>query len=276
MKQFDFWKPTERIQRVRKRLKNHMENDQLVFLLSIDRQLQRRNRALRWGNSSKAIEHEKSLHILIENYYLWKHDGMVQSILSELLPAESDTFRTTNYFQYMTDSLFLYDCYHFLMQGPINSHKGPTVSEPEWACAVTGPLIGEVRILDRLVEVKISHQSAGGIQLSTDGLQQALVNLQCSGHALHAVFHSHRMKGIESSCPSRIDLSTQEHILEVAYPAIQAIFTEDGYIRFFSVQRKFNIDVYGKGVEHVEGTLFKLQDIHVPATSFFHRSISTS
>jgi hypothetical protein len=126
--------------------------------------------------------------------------------------------------------------------------------------------VGDVRLLDRLVPVKIAYQSAGGIRLSEAGLQEALIDLHEDGHALHGVFHSHRMHGPGGAHPSQIDMDTQEHILEAAcYPAIQAIFTDDGFIRFFSFKRPFEIEVFGKGVEHVEPSLFKLQRTRVAA-----------
>jgi hypothetical protein len=222
------------------------------------------------------MEHERSLRELMESYDHWNNDTQVQSVLAALLPPAHELARTAGNFKYLADSLFLQDCYHFLMQEVIGQQRGSIGLEPEWACVVTGPLLGQVRVLDRLVTVKTAYQSAGGIRLSTDGLQEALVGLQQAGHALHAIFHSHRIHGVDGSRPSRIDLDTQENILEAAYPAIQAIFTEDGYIRFFSFKRTFNIEVYGKGVEHVEGTLFKLQHTGRPAAALFRGPVSYS
>ena len=47
-------------------------------------------------------------------------------------------------------------------------------------------------------------------------------------------------------------------LLEPAFPAIQAVFSEDGYIRFFSAERPFSIRIFGKGVTHVKENLYQL------------------
>ncbi len=267
MKAFTFCQSKDPILEARKRLKDHMESVEVDFLVSLDRQLQQRKRALRWGDAEGVIERDRSLRELMECYDQWKHDAWVQSVIADMLPPELKATKPVVIFKYMSDSLFLRDCYHYLMQAGIRGKRGRFADEPEWACAVTGPRLGEVRVLDRLVMVKIAYQSAGGIRLSTDGLQEALIGLQEEGHSLHGIFHSHRMHGPGGAHPSHTDLDTQEHILEAAYPAIQGIFTEDGYIRFFSFKRPFDVDIYGKGVEHVDHNLFKLQRIgaHAPA-----------
>ena len=82
------------------------------------------------------------------------------------------------------------------------------------------------------------------------------VSLHEHGQALHAIFHSHRFTGPPH--PSGTDDRLQRIIEEGGYPAIQAVFSEDGYVRFFARQRKFAVEVHGKGVKSVERDLFRI------------------
>ncbi|HEY59997.1 MAG TPA: hypothetical protein G4N92_04845 [Anaerolineae bacterium] len=165
---------------------------------------------------------------------------------------------------YGIDSTFLAKCWRWLVQ---NNHQSlPTDKkrfghsilnqDPEWACLVTGMHINGVRMLADALRVQFSSQSAGGLQFELGDFQQSLRSLQRWGYSLHAVFHSHRFNGPVS--PSQIDLNTQRQLLEPVFPAIQAVFSEDGYIRFFSAERPFSIKIFGKGVKHVEDTLYQL------------------
>jgi hypothetical protein len=81
------------------------------------------------------------------------------------------------------------------------------------------------------------------------------------GHFLHGLFHSHRGTGIKTSRPSSIDLNTQSRYEEGGYQMIGAVFTDDGFVRFFSHQLPFEIHVYGKGVERHGDTIFRLTEI---------------
>ena len=165
---------------------------------------------------------------------------------------------------YGIDSTFLAKCWRWLVQENHQSlpddkkHFGHSMlsQDPEWACLVTGMHINGVRMLADALRVQFSSHSVGGLQFELGDFQKSLRNLQRWGYSLHAIFHSHRFNGPVS--PSQIDLNTQRQLLEPAFPAIQAVFSEDGYIRFFSAERPFSIKIFGKGVKHVEDTLYQL------------------
>ncbi len=165
---------------------------------------------------------------------------------------------------YGIDSTFLAKCWRWLVQDNHQSLPGDKKilghsilsQDPEWACLVTGMRINGVRMLADALRVQFSSQSAGGLQFELGDFQQSLRSLQRWGYSLHAIFHSHRFNGPVS--PSQIDLNTQRQLLEPAFPAIQAVFSEDGYIRFFSAERPFSIRIFGKGVTHVKDTLYQL------------------
>lgn len=143
---------------------------------------------------------------------------------------------------YCISSSTLAEAYHYLTQ------RSPTSgAEPEWMLAVTGIHREGLRTLEQLVEVKLARQSAGQAAFDMAHFTAVAVTLHEHGQALHAVFHSHRFAGPPQ--PSSIDYRLQRLLEEGGYPAIQAVFSEDGYVRFFSDKRPFTIEVIGKGAE---------------------------
>ena len=43
--------------------------------------------------------------------------------------------------------------------------------------------------------------------------------------------------------------------------ALGAIFSRDGYVRFFRLDRSFEIEIYGEGVEKHEDNVYRLTHI---------------
>lgn len=120
-----------------------------------------------------------------------------------------------------------------------------THGEPEWMLAVTGLKLGNLRTLENLIEVQLASQSAGQAAFDINDFTRIAVLLHEHGQALHAIFHSHRFKGMPH--PSGVDNTLQRILEEGGYPAIQAVFSEDGYVQFFA-HRPYTLEVHGKGV----------------------------
>jgi hypothetical protein len=118
--------------------------------------------------------------------------------------------------------------------------------EPEWMLAVTGLRWHCLRTLDHLVEVRIASQSGGQAKFDTADFTRVGLMLDDHGQGLHGVLHSHRFKGPPR--PSAVDAALQA-TLDQGYRVIQAVFSEDGYVRFFGGRRRFAVQVYGKGVQ---------------------------
>jgi hypothetical protein len=85
------------------------------------------------------------------------------------------------------------------------------------------------------------------------------ITLHEHGQALHAIFHSHPFPGRPT--PSGVDWRLQEVLDKGGYPAIQAVFSQDGYIRFFA-KRPFVVTVFGTGVECVDQDNFLYRLMH--------------
>jgi hypothetical protein len=146
---------------------------------------------------------------------------------------------------YIASTLFLRDCFDFLVQG-----------EPEWLHAVSGTRFGDVLTLERMVHLRPADQSKGGVLAEPMSVFDSLANLSAYGHTLHGVFHSHRCKGVPR--PSDVDTALQHRLDAGGFMAIQAIFTEDGHIRFFGGVGPFEIIIYGTRIEKIHERVFKL------------------
>ena len=151
---------------------------------------------------------------------------------------------------YLVSSATLAQAYVYLTQD-----LAGVPDQPEWMLAVTGVELAEqnLRSLEQLIAVKLAYQSPMTAAFDMRDFARVAIRLDEHGQALHAIFHSHRFDGPPN--PSHDDWRLQRSLEQGGYPAIQAIFSEDGYIRFFA-KRCFHVKVSGKGVEHADHDTF--------------------
>ncbi len=159
--------------------------------------------------------------------------------------------------KYRTGSLFLKECFIYLTAAP-----------EEAIHLVTGlELEKNVFLLDRLEKVEY-RASMAGAKANVKDLFKKLIEIdEKYGHLLLAVFHSHPFGGVAGACPSGIDRNLQNSLEKSGYKTIQAVFSRDGFIRFFSNKLSFEIEIYGKGVEKISEKenerIFKLTEIGI-------------
>lgn len=159
-------------------------------------------------------------------------------------PAGGESSPKTH--RYVISSVTLAEAYAYLTQ-----HRPGAHPEPEYMLAVTGILVDSVRTLERLIEVKMSHQSSGRASFDIQAFMKIALTLYEHGQHLHAVFHSHRFAG--PPAPSGTDTRLQGILEEGGYPAIQAVFSEDGWVRFFANNRHFAVEIHGTGARAIDG-----------------------
>lgn len=147
----------------------------------------------------------------------------------------------------------------------VTQHLPESGGEPEWMLAATGLRRGNLRTLEQLIEIRQDRQSRVHASFDMSDWTRVFTMVDEHGQALHAIFHSHRFQGPPS--PSADDRNVQR-VLEQAYPAIQAIFSEDGYVRFFSNARKFAVAIHGKGVETIEQRSHLYRIVHFDALPY--------
>jgi hypothetical protein len=155
---------------------------------------------------------------------------------------------------YVIGSLFLRECLGLL----IRERAGKDI---EVLYYVTGVDVGGVLVLDKVLAPDLGTQSASYVSAEHSSSNQIFLELEDYGHGLHAWFHNHLGTGAFATSASSIDISTQERLERGGYKAIGGIFSEDGYLRFFSTKNEFQVVIFGKGVTRIDDFVFKIEEI---------------
>jgi len=152
--------------------------------------------------------------------------------------------------RFAVSSLFLFE-----------SFKKLTADRDEQFFFVTGSEIEGVMVLDQWAEFAHQKRTMLGVtadQKSTHGL---LIKLEQFGHRLLAHFHSHPGSGSDATHPSGTDNAFQQRLEKAGHMAVMAIFSRDGFVRFLRLDDKFEISIYGEGVEKHGENIFRLREI---------------
>jgi hypothetical protein len=152
--------------------------------------------------------------------------------------------------QYVVSSLFLYECF-----------KELTADRDEQFFFLTGAILDGIHVLDQRLEFQHAKRNMIGVTGNQSDTHRLLIKLEQFGHRLLAHFHSHPGKGFEATRPSGIDTGFQKRLEDAGYPTVAAIFSRDGYVRFFRLDDDFEVQVYGTGVEQHEKNAFRLTAI---------------
>lgn len=157
--------------------------------------------------------------------------------------------------RYRVDSLFLIESFKCL------------IAAPEEAIRLVSGLELENNsfVLDRLLDVKYEANIVGAKADVNDSFKKLIELDEKFGHKLLSIFHSHPFSGITGTCPSGIDRNLQENLEKSGYKTIGGIFSRDGFVRFYSNNLTFEIEVYGKGVQKISAkeneAIFKINEI---------------
>ena len=127
-----------------------------------------------------------------------------------------------------------------------------TADEKESMFYVSGAEHQDRLFLSDVVEFETDSRSVVSVHGNSESVFRAALDLGRSGQRPLAWFHSHPGGGQSSCTPSPTDIATQARLEFCGYPAIGAVFTRSGYVRFFSKEREFDIEIAGKGVERVQ------------------------
>lgn len=157
------------------------------------------------------------------------------------LPVNKDTPA------YLVGSRFLYDCYRHLMS-----------RDTEVLHDVSGVENEGLYTLERLEPLELDESSAGYAKSNLLSTRDALIGMHKFGYLLTGVFHSHPSKGRSAVNPSVTDFNNQKQLEDAGFACISGVFSKDGWIRFFTVNRPFKLIIRGKGVERVEEKLLRL------------------
>lgn len=155
---------------------------------------------------------------------------------------------------YVTGSLFLRECFGLLV-------RERAKKDTEVLYYVTGVGVGGVLVLNKILAPDLRTQSGYYVSAEHSSSNQIFLELEDYGHGLYAWLHNHLGTGAFATSPSPTDLATQVRLEKGGYRAIGGIFSEDGFLRFFSTKNEFKVVVFGKGVKRIDDHLFKIEEI---------------
>jgi proteasome lid subunit RPN8/RPN11 len=152
--------------------------------------------------------------------------------------------------RYTVSSLFLHQCFQRL-----------TADEKEQFFFITGSEVGGVLVLDQAMDLVHERRTAVGVEAEPKSTHRLLIKLEQFGHRLLAHFHSHPGRGPEATHPSGIDRRFQQRLETAGHVAVAAIFSRDGYIRFFRLDGNLEIEIHGTGVGKHDNNIFRLTSL---------------
>lgn len=149
--------------------------------------------------------------------------------------------------RYVVSSLFLRNCFQEL-----------TAEPEEHFVFVTGCELNSTYVLAQRLEFAHHRRTVLGVTGELADTHRVLIELEQAGHRLLAHFHSHPGHGPDAIRPSGIDESFQRRLERAGYPVVSAIFGRDGYVRFWRLDGKVDVQVFGAGVERHDAQTFRL------------------
>jgi hypothetical protein len=152
--------------------------------------------------------------------------------------------------RYAVSSLFLHDC-----------HKKLTVDPDEHFFFVTGAEVDGVLVLDQCAEFAHQRRTRMGVVADMPSMHNLLIKLELFGHKFLAHFHSHPGNGPDATHPSGTDQNFQRRLEQGGHLALMAIFSRDGYVRFIRMDQKFDLEIYGEGVQVYAPGVYRLKNI---------------
>lgn len=152
--------------------------------------------------------------------------------------------------RYAVSSLFLHDCF-----------KKLTADPDEQFFFITGAEVDGVNVLDQSAEFAHQRRSRMGVVADMPSMHNLLIKLEQFGHKFLAHCHSHPGNGPGATHPSGTDQNFQRRLEQGGHLALMAIFSRDGYIRFIRMDRNFELEIYGDGVEQYAPDVYRLKYI---------------
>jgi hypothetical protein len=141
-----------------------------------------------------------------------------------------------------------------------------TPKQDEVLCYLTGPHLGRLRVLSRIVPLReFAKQSPVRVRPSRHANFDAFMWMLERGLKCHAHAHSHPGFGPCSTTPSSVDLETlsglQRGLKADVIGMIVVRPDKDGisYVRFFSPDVPFHAVIVGKAVNQIDENLFAIQ-----------------
>ena len=170
---------------------------------------------------------------------------MLSEISEDLQPQEAEQPH------FLMSSELLYEAFRTLCKIPTES-----------ILYGVGNRYGNTFSMERLVQLQLDESQYGYARANVSHLSKTLIELEEYGSLLTCFLHAHPGRGPQNNHPSPTDIDNQARLESGMYNAIGAIFSRDGYVRFFSDKLKYKLSISGKGVEYVSKDVYRLTQVH--------------
>lgn len=189
----------------------------------------------------------------------WEEDADLPESLTALIrwhgwrtaAACLETVRSSRVPTFHVDTLTVSDCYQQLF-------ADPTTESIVYLTGITPA--ADVRLLNRCIPFAHAEQSATRAVGDPEASFDVLRELDRNGFQLLGYVHNHPGTGIGHTRPSNDDRAYQAWLEAAGYDAIGLILTEDGYVRAFSNDLTFTIEIHGNHVQRKDEHLFQLEE----------------
>lgn len=129
--------------------------------------------------------------------------------------------------------------------------------ECEGLCVIAGCDVLHVRVGMHMIPLDCGgERSAVYARAKDEEIARVAYEIADSGHRIAALIHSHPGVGPDANHPSREDRRTQRN-WEAQTHLVSGIWSRDGYLRFFTDDKPFDIQVVGASVEQLEPGLYR-------------------
>jgi hypothetical protein len=157
--------------------------------------------------------------------------------------------------RYVISTMMIEEMYNYL----VDQDGGPTSEKMCFAYGIVDDETNTVTPCGKLMP-DMSERSWASVMGDPRSVHEALsrIDKHLPDHALVLTCHLHPGHGPGSVTPSGTDRKTHRDMERGGYPVIGAIFSQDGYVHFFSVDVKFDLSVTGGGVKEVGKRTFRI------------------
>jgi len=229
-------------------MENHLQPIQRRTVLDVEKEsflVEQSELISEFVNAAK----EKRPSKMSQTFERLLHTNGFLSSLDRISNAHNEEMEGTRR-KYTISSLFLHECF-----------KELTADRDEQFFFLTGAIVSGTYVLDQRLEFEHAKRSVVGVVGNQAATHRLLIKLEQFGHRLLAHFHSHPGNGFEATHPSGTDNGYQKRLEDAGYPSVAAIFSRDGYVRFFRLDNDLEIEIYGSGVEQHGKNSFRLTGI---------------
>lgn len=220
---------------------------EMLEQLNTQRQRLQKRRAAMLENFTSAANAGKSRRLTALVAKIRQTNDFLKAL--EQIASQTDAAPSGEH-RYAVSSLFLHE-----------SFKKLTADRDEQFFFITGSEVDGVFVLDHWAEFAHEKRSVVGVTGDTRSTHKLLIKLEQFGQRLLATFHSHPGDGPESTRPSGIDSNFQQRLESAGHVAVMAIFSRDGFIRFFRLDRTIDIEIHGQGVQKHAPGIYRLANL---------------